>query len=133
MSYSQNLEDLRERAYDSILDRRCGIHIVVSIDIDYMDTKAASYSVWRAHCSRNAQGTYDVAVEDVAKDVVSAATHLPPLPPSSMRRQSSRCLLMTSFCCNRQMFRDKAGRPVTAALSLTMPLRCFASFCPRVA
>jgi hypothetical protein len=75
VSYSQNIKDLKRRAFDFILESRCRIRMVVGIDINYRKSDAASYSVWRACRPRNEKGEFDFAVEEVATNVVSARRH----------------------------------------------------------
>jgi hypothetical protein len=74
VSYSQNRKELKARAYDFILETGCRIRMVIGIDIEYGNTKAATYSVWRGHRPRNERGTFDFAVQDIATDVVRAST-----------------------------------------------------------
>jgi CO dehydrogenase/acetyl-CoA synthase delta subunit len=73
VSHSQNRKDLEKHAKKMIVMSDCEIAMVIGFDIDYPNSKAVTYSVWRRHRPQNADGGFDYAVHpDGPRNVVFA-------------------------------------------------------------
>ena len=73
---SQKKKSLPDLADDYILGTYGGINVVVGLDLDYMKSKKASFSIWRLKKSINDDGEVEGEVVQVVDDQVSMQVRL---------------------------------------------------------